>query len=170
MVRTERIFKVHSGVRKRHNKLLRRKTPGRADFVQRLVGGDVIVRRNRPATITESKLKAHLPEFERAFAEGRVEVRTPTGLLVDLNTLKVAETLPAPAAQPHPPLDSVKDDKNAGVGEKMPIFKDGVAFDEDVKPPPRPVLPGDDSEESNPVDAQGGDPVAARKKARKKRE
>lgn len=168
MVRTERIFKVHSGVRKRHNKLLRKKTPGRADFVQRFIGGDIVVRRNRPATITESKLKAHLPEFERAYNEGRAEVRTPTGLLVDLKTLKTVETLPASAAQPHPPLDSAANDKPAG--EKMPIFKDGAAFDENVAPPPRPSLPGDDSEESTPVDNQGGDPAAARRKSRKKKE
>ena len=168
MVRSERIFKVHSGVRKRHTKQLRRQTPGRADFVQRFIGGEVIVRRNRPATITESKLKAHLPEFERAYNEGRAEVRTPTGLLVDLKTLQVAETLPAPAAQPHPPLDSAANDKPAG--EKMPLFKGGAAFDEDVTPPPRVALPGDDSEESTPVDGQGGDPAAARRKSRKKKE
>lgn len=167
MVRSERIFKVHSGVRKRHTKQLRRQTPGRADFVQRFIGGEIVVRRNRPATITESKLKAHLPEFQRAFNEGRAEVRTPTGLLVDLSTLEVKETLPAPTPVPHPPLDSAADDKPAG--EKMPLFKEGDAQDEDVEPPPRSALPGDDSDESTPIMA-GGDPAAARRKSRKKKE
>jgi hypothetical protein len=165
MVRTERIFKVHSGVRKRHTKLKRRKTPGRPDFVQRLAGGDVVVRRNRAATITESKLKAHLPEFERAYNEGRIEVKTPTGQLVDLKTLAVVEKLPAPPPQPHPPLDSAARDTQ-GVGEKMPVYQDGKALDETAEPPPKPVLPGDDAEK-DAVESGHGDPAAVRKRARK---
>lgn len=169
MVRTENIFKVHSGVRKRHNKLLRRKAPGRADFVQRLIGGDVVVRRNRPATITESKLKAHLPEFQRAYDEGRIEVRTPTGQLVDLKTLSVVEKLPAAPPKPQPPLDSAANDKTFpdGVGEDIPSMEGGKALGEDLPSPGVASLPGD---EPVPVEEAGDrDPAAARKKARGKR-
>jgi len=165
MVRTERIFKVHSGVRKRHTKLKRRNTPGRPDFVQRLAGGDVIVRRNRAATITESKLKAHLREFEQAYNEGRIEVRTSTGLLVDLKSLKVVEKLQPPPPLAEPPLDSAKNDKPAG--EKMPMYREGKAMSEEVAPPPKPTLPGDDEEVAL---SSGGDPAATRKRARKKKE
>lgn len=169
MVRSEQIFKVHSGVRKRHTKLVRRKTPGRADFVQRLIGGDVVVRRNRPATITESKLKAHLPEFQRAYSEGRIEVRTTTGQLVDLATLEVVEKLPVALPKPQPPLDSAENDKtfSAGVGENIPPMAGGKALGEDLPSPSTAYLPGD---EPPPVDAEDRDPVAARKKARGKRD
>ena len=164
MVRTERIFKVHSGVRKRHTKLKRRNTPGRPDFVQRLAGGDVVVRRNRAATITESKLKAHLREFEQAYNEGRIEVRTPTGLLVDLKSLKVVETLQPAPPQAEPPLDSAQNDKPAG--EPKPMYREGKALSEEVAPPPKPVLPGDTEEETSL--SAGGDPAAVRKRSRKK--
>jgi hypothetical protein len=172
MVKTERIFKVHSGVRKRHTKQKRRATPGRADFVQRFAGGDIIVRRTRPATITESKLKACLPELQRAYDEGRAEVRTVTGQLVDLATLQATEPLPVTPPAPHPPLDSAENDKTfpGGVGEKRPMFREGKALDEEVTPPPSPALPGDEEEDVDdgaPI-PQGGDPVAFRKKARLK--
>jgi hypothetical protein len=169
MVKTERIFKVHSGVRKRHTRLKRRKLPGRQDFVQRLVGGDVVVRRKRPATITESKLRDNLPEFKRAYEEARIEVRTPTGQLVDLDTLKVTEELPTPVAKPHPPMDSAANDKTfpAGRGHKMPVVEGGIPQGEDAPSPSVASLPGDEPEEIE--DVPGKDPAAARKKERTKK-
>lgn len=165
MVKTERIFKVHSGIRKRHTKDKRRGATGRQAFVQRLAGGVIVVRRARTATITESKLMKHIDEFKRAFAEGKVEVRTITGLLVDLDTLNVVEAPPVTPPQPDFPLDSAANDTK-NVGEKLPPFLGGKAPDEVVEPPAPVELPGSDPEE--PIEA-GVDPVEARKRARKRR-
>jgi hypothetical protein len=170
MAKTEevQIYKVHSGVRKVHTRMKRMKAAGRHRFVQRLAGGDITVRRVRAATITETQLKAHLPELQRAHEEGRIEVRTVTGELVDLKTMKVAAK-PASPPKPAPPLDSAANDKTfpEGVGQKMPMYEGGPALDDNPEPPPTPVLPGDDSS-AGAVTA--GDPVAERKKERKKRE
>jgi hypothetical protein len=132
--------------------------------VQRLAGGDIVVRRARPATITESQLKAHLPELKRAYSEGRIDVRTVTGDLIDLETMKVASRQPSPP-QPKPPLDSAADDKQ-GVGEKMPPYKGAKAVDEPAESPKVMSIPegGEpDEKEEIPPDR---DPASARRKMR----
>lgn len=170
MARTEeQIYKVHSGVRRVHTRLKRMKAAGRQRFVQRFAGGDIVVRRVRPATITESQLRAHLPELKRAYEEGRAEVRTVTGDPVDLNTLKPLVAKKVSPPKPAPPLDSAAADKQfpGGVGEKMPIFEGGKAIDEEMESPSVATLPGDELEDSD--DMESGDPVEARKKARSKK-
>lgn len=164
MARTsEQIYKVHSGVRKRHTKMKRRKSPGRHRLVQRLAGGAIIVRRVRPANITESQIRQHLAELQRAYDEGRAEVRTVGGQLVDLKTMKVLES-PVSPPKPHPPLDSAALDKEH-VGELQPVYPGGKAQTEEVDPLPSPALPGDDSV-GEPVKS-GGDPAVVRKQSRK---
>lgn len=170
MARTEeQIYKVHSGVRKVHTRLQRKKAAGRHRFVQRLAGGDIVVRRVRPATITGTQLRQHLAEFKRARDEGRAEVRTPTGQLVDLDTLKPVAGLPAAPPKPEPPLDSAANDKTfpAGVGEHRPKYPEGKGQAEDAGALPSITLPGDESETK--AVKSGGDPAAARKKSRGKK-
>ena len=168
-VKQEQIYKVHSGVRKRHTRLQRMQATGRVSFVQRFGGGSIVVRRVRPATITETQLKKHLDELQAAYDQGRAEVRTVTGQLVDLKTLEVVEPLPPSTPLPHPPLDSAANDKTfpGGVGQKMPLYREGRAIDEEVAPLPSTSLPGDEEEEA--IVTQGGDPAAYRKKARSKK-
>jgi hypothetical protein len=174
MARTEeQIYKVHSGVRKVNTRLKRMKAAGRHRFVQRLAGGDIVVRRVRPATITETQLKRHLAELKKARDEGRAVVRTVTGEEVNLDTLKPMSKpkFSAAVTRPKPPLDSASTDKTfpGGVGEHIPIHKDGKALDESVQPPATTQLPGEDVSEE--AIRTGGDPVAIRKKksAKKKR-
>jgi len=115
----EEIYKVHSLVRQVQTRTQRYKAPQHHKLVQKLAGGQVIVRRARPATITTSILMRHLDEFKKANEEGRIEVRTPAGGLVDLSTLKT--NAPQPVVKPLPvtPVDSVAKDRTfaAGVGE-----------------------------------------------------
>lgn len=164
------MYKVHSGVRKVHTRATRRKTPGRARFVQRLLGGAVIVRRVRPATITKTQLLDNLEEFKVANKEGRIEVKTVTGELIDLETMTPIEKAPAPP-KPHPPLDSIANDKTFehGVGRHMPKYPDGKGIAEDASLlAPKGLVEDDEAVEPLPEDS-GTDPAAARKKHRNKK-
>lgn len=159
------IYKIHSLVRKVQTRTLRQKAAGRHRFVQRLAGGDITVRRARPATVTEGKLVRHLAELRAAVREGKIEVRTPTGRVVDIfgdEHHYVDETPKASKPLPNPPLDSVANDKTFehGVGEHRPLFEGG---DPQTTTPESPTnlggLVGDD--ENVPVQTSG-DPALAR--------
>lgn len=168
------IYKIHSLVRKVQTRLKRQKAAGRHRFVQRLAGGDITVRRARPATVTEAKLERHLAELREAVREGKIEVRTPTGRVVDILEPPPAyfddddldgleeETPVVSKPLPHPPLDSAANDKTFehGVGEDRPLFEGG---DPQGVTPESPTnlggLVGDD--ENVPVQT-AGDPARAR--------
>jgi hypothetical protein len=119
-----KVYLIKSVVRGRYNRTERKQQPGRQRFVQRLAGGRFVVRRARPVRITEAALKHHLDTIKEAVAAHSVVVTTLTGQHVDLNTFEVG---PAKAAKPkpNPPLDSAKNDKNKGVGYKVPATPEG---------------------------------------------
>ena len=109
----ERVFYVQNTVRRVATKAQRRAAPGRQKFTQRVGGGDVLVRRNRTATVTESKLRLHLADFKRRVAMGALLVTDSVGNPIDLDTF---EATPAPATlantKPQFPLDDVRNDPN----------------------------------------------------------
>lgn len=152
-------YLVRSVIRGRSNRTARATQVGRRGFVQRIAGGTILVRRARPARITEAVLKANLAELKKAVLEHRVVVTTPAGQLVDLETFEVAPPV-ADKPLPNPPLDSAKNDKNEGIGyhvppnptgtpqnaEKPELLQRGSLLDEEdePEPPTQPViLPGD---------------------------
>jgi hypothetical protein len=167
MASEDPVYKVHSMVRKVATRLHRQKSASRHRFVQRLAGGDITVRRARPATITRAQLERHLEVLKKAELEGKIEVRTHTGVPVDLKTLKpvpgrlIAKPLAAA------PLDSAADDKTfeQGVGEHIPAVVGGKGISEEVEAPESSELPGSDEV---PVEG-GGDPVETRKAKKKKK-
>lgn len=124
------LYVVRSVIRGRSNRTARAMQAGRRGFVQRFAGG-FIVRRARPARITEAVLKANLEEIKKAVRELRVEVVTPSGQLVDLDTFSVAPPV-ADKPLPNPPLDSAKNDKNANIGYKVPPNPTGTPLDAEV--------------------------------------
>lgn len=117
--------------RGRNNRTARVAVPGRIPFVQRIAGGRIIVRRARPARITEAVLKANLPEIAKLVALQTIVVKTLDGKVVDLETLGVAKTVAPPSPPPNPPLDSAKNDKNEGVGYNVPGSPEGTTLDSD---------------------------------------
>lgn len=125
----EQVYLVHSAVRKLSTRLKRVTAPTRHKFVQRLAGGTIIVRRVRPARITEEVLNKNLEELKQAVDEGRIEVRTMTGQVVDLNTLKAS---PLPATKPLP--DPVKAEKPPP-SINMPLYPEGKGQLEEVVAP-----------------------------------
>ncbi len=129
-------YVIHSGVRKRHTRHLRMQSAiaNRAKFVQKVGGGDILVRRSRPATVTDEKLMQHLDEIKAKAKQGLLEVRTTTGQLVDLETMKVvgpATSATKPVA--HPPMDSVARDKQ--IGTHVRAYPEGRAHNESVEKP-----------------------------------
>lgn len=83
-------YVLHSMVRKVQTRIRRVLAPKRHKFVQRLGGGEVTLRRGRPVTVTKVLFDKLLPEIKQRHADGMLEVRTPTGQLVDLSTMEVA--------------------------------------------------------------------------------
>jgi hypothetical protein len=121
-------YLLQSAVRGRSNRTQRAAIPGRQPFVQRLAGGRVIVRRARPARISEAVLIAHLAEIKAAVAKHQIVVTTVDGRPVDLGSFEVG-TLAANSPPPNPPLDSAKNDKNEGVGYNVPGSPEGTTLD-----------------------------------------
>ena len=143
-------YMIHSAVRKRHTRMARAKAPSRHRFVQRLAGGTIVVRRNRPARVTAKKLKECLAELKTAAAEGRIDVKTETGQLVDLTTMTIA-AVPITPPKPAPPTSSVATDKQ--VGTPKPMYPEGKAQDEVAATPAitQPDIPdGIDPDEELP--------------------
>lgn len=152
-------YKIHSLVREISTRLQRQQAPTRHRFVQRLAGGEILVRRMRPTTVTKAVLLQHLDVIKQAAEEGKLEVRTMVGELVDLKTFN---TEPSPKSKPlpTPPLDSVERDKTFehGVGEHKPLFPEGGTPMTEAPPlSVRPPVMSDDE----PIKV-GGDPAKAR--------
>lgn len=152
---------VRSAVRDRNNRTARAAQTGRRTFVQRFAGGTIVVRRARPARLSEAVLRANLEEFKRAVLEHRITVTTLSGQAVDLSTFEVGpkEATPPP---PNPPLDSAKNDKNAGIGYDIPPTPEGTGVNaetpellqsripEGTEPPPPPAPEAQAAEEVIP--------------------
>lgn len=121
---------------------------GRVPFVQRFAGGTILVRRARPARISEAALKANFAEIKRAVDQHKVEVTTLNGRLVNLSTWEVA---PAPAVLPlpNPPLDSAMNDKNEGIGYDVPPTPEGTTMN---APEPELLQAGHSQTEEAPVE------------------
>lgn len=140
-------YAVHSTVRGRHNRTLRAQSPVHHTLTQHLAGGDYRLVRGRPVQLTEEKFQLLLPELREKAAAGILEVKTLDGRLVDLTTLETS-TLPAPVPAPHPPLDSIANDKPAG--NPMPQFPGGDTAISTFGPPS--LVTGAPSEAPEPQD------------------
>jgi hypothetical protein len=145
-------FLLKSATRDRTNRTARVAQVGRRAFVQRLAGGTILVRRARPARISEAVLLANIEEIKKAVSEYRIVVTTPAGQAIDLSTLEAAP-LGASKPPPNPPLDSAKNDQNQGIGYDVPPTPEGTGrnaetpellqqrLQEGTEPPPPPSLP-----------------------------
>jgi hypothetical protein len=123
------LYKLKSVVREAHNRTARAQIPGRRPLVTRLLGGVLTIRRGKPVTVTADTLQANLVEIQRAVALHQIMVTTLDDRGVDLETFLVAPAEP-PKTQPHPPLDSAQNDKNEGVGYKVPPTPEGTTSDQ----------------------------------------
>lgn len=160
-------FVLHNTVRRRHTRLKRMQAASRHRFKQ-YVAGAVRVTRNRPRPVKQSFIEKHLEELKAKEKAGLMEVRTPGGQLVDLNTMTAAPP-PAPKPLPHPPMDSAANDEP--MGAPMPIYREGKGVDEPVEPP---ALANDDIPEGIEPESPAPEPTPSgrgyrRKKAAKKR-
>jgi hypothetical protein len=133
---------IHSAVRKRHTRLARMKSPKHHDLVQRI--GGLVIRRSRPIHVPVDKLEQILPELRQAHAEGRLELRTADGRLVNLHTGEIGLNHPVPPL-PNPLPDSAARDKPAGI--PVAPYLEGTPM---MQTPKRPsVLPAENEEDED---------------------
>lgn len=162
-------------VRRQRTRLKRMQAPGRHRFKQYV--GDVRLVRNRPRPVRRSFVEKHLEQLKAMEAEGTVEVRTESGQLVDLNTMKSAAP-PAPKPQPKPQMDSVANDKP--MGSPKPVYEEGKGINEPVDPPalategipegfaPTPELPPEPEPKEPEPEVPEPAPSAPRKRSKKR--
>lgn len=147
-------YVVHNTVRARHTRSLR--VLAAQHPRQRVHVGDSQMRvvRGRPLYITEEQLRRYQAELQDKAHQGVLEVRTASGQLVDLATLKVAPPPVAPPI-PHVRLDSIAND------DPGPMIRIPPAGDLDETIPGEPSLfanlGGDDEEGGDEGEAAQGD-------------
>lgn len=151
-------FYVHSGVRKRHTRLKRMQASTHPALVQHI--GGLIVRRSRPVRISEAKVAEILPQLQQAHAEGRLELRTPDGRLVDLQSLAPVTAPEVSRPLPNPPLDSAANDKPTGA--QLPAYYEGTAISAKTTTPALVAetvadLTDDDAEQEVETDPEASD-------------
>jgi len=161
----EEQYKISSGIRKRGTRSARLQSAAIVRPARHVGGGDLVVRRGCSTVVGLSTLQKHMAELQQGVADGRFEIRTLAGQLVDLATLTSA---PVPVAPPKPIVrpDSAANDKTfaKGVGELVPQYQDGYALTQKVDSPAITV----DVATSDGEPALDGvsDPVAERKRRR----
>lgn len=160
----EPVLVLHNTVRRRHTRLKRMQAAGRHRFKQFV--GDVRVTRNRPRPVRQSFVEKHLEQLKMMVEEGTMEVRTESGQLVDLETMKAAPP-PPPKPQPKPPQDTAANDKPAG--SPKPVYEEGKGVDEPVE---APALANDELPEGEepevPVDRPSTSGRGSQKKTKKR--
>ena len=102
-------YAIHSTVRSRHNRTQRAGQPAPHRFKQHIGPGQRRLIRGRPLLLTEEDFKKYLDEIKAKAAVGILEVRTPGGQKIDLETLEPVAPPPA-TLLPNPPLDSIARD------------------------------------------------------------
>lgn len=114
-------YQVLNTCRGRHNRTARAMLPTHRGMKLHLNGGEHRIVRARPLILTENQFQKHLIELKAKASAQLIEVRTMDGRKVDLDTLEASAPQAIPPL-PHPPLDSVALDKNAGMGEIIPPY------------------------------------------------
>jgi hypothetical protein len=128
-------YHIHNTTRSQATRVTRAAGARRSKTVLLLGGGSVRVLRGRPVAVAESTVRRLHAELVQKYSQGLLKVTTPRGDLVDLTTLKPLVSAPKPAPKPHPPVDSINNDKNEGVGIKVPRLEGNVSADAQVEPP-----------------------------------
>lgn len=117
-----KLYHLMSTSRSVRTRVVRAHNPMHSGLKQ-FIAGEYRLIRKRPLVFTEEQLAKHLQEVKNKQALGMLEVRTPDGRLVDLETMQVATASAAPP-KPAPPKDSIANDEPWG--EKMSEVPAGV--------------------------------------------
>jgi hypothetical protein len=113
-------FLIHSTVRGRHNRTQRAAQPAHHRFKQYIGDQQLRLIRGRPLALTEEAFQKALPEIKAKAALGILEVRTPGGERIDLETLQPVAPAAPSAPLPNPPADSIANDQPWG--ETIPRY------------------------------------------------
>ena len=171
------LYHVHNMSRALSTRAKRYTSPTHRGMVQFMAGQRII--RGRPLVIDENTLLKNLDSLKSSETAGYIEVRTPDGRRVDLETLEPAAP---PPAVPLPIIvpDSMNND--VPTGRPMPIYPDGavqsskptpqespVAVEEIVEPTPVAPTAPEQPSESTDVEYQEEGGGAPRKFGKGKR-
>lgn len=135
MADDKELFHIVSTSRSIRTRTVRARNATHAGLKQ-FIGGQYRLIRNRPLVLPKSEVDKYLDEIKAKQSAGMVEVRTPDGRLVDLETFEVEPPLPV-APKPHPPQDSIENDDawgedNPSVPEGKPVAQAIRELDEKV--------------------------------------
>lgn len=114
-------YHIYNTSRDPRTRLKRYQAPSHRGMTQRV--GIRRVVRGRPTVVSEETLLANLELFKKKVTAGYIQVTTPDGRPVSLDTMEAAPKQPAPP-KPSWVEDSVVNDKPSGV--KTPIYPDGA--------------------------------------------
>lgn len=131
-------YALHSVVRKKNFRFHRAQLGAHMKRKHFLGNGTLRLVPDRRLVISEELLMKHLDEFRQKAADHVLEVRTLDGRLFDLMTLKAGPAEPTPPL-PHPPLDSIANDKQ--VGQYIPPYVgDDNSLPQVLAPGEKPAL------------------------------
>jgi hypothetical protein len=151
-------YHIHNLTRSKETRVQRALNARHSKTVLYLGGSTVRVLRGRPVAVAESTIRRLHAELVQKETLGLLKVTTPRGDRIDLATLKPTVAAPVPPPAPKPPLDSIENDANAGIGLKTPKLVGNADVSEQLEPPkvgrraiPEGTIPeGKDPAESAP--------------------
>ena len=120
-------YAIHSTSRAVTSRTTRAAQPSHKGLKQYVLPAQHRLIRGRPIGLSEEVLLANLAELRAKSDAGVIEVRTSSGLLVNLATLAVAPAVQEAPKRP-PVLDTAANDKPAG--EHKPIYPEGPTMQE----------------------------------------
>lgn len=122
----EKLYHLMNTCRSVQTRVVRANNPTHSGLKQ-FIGGTHRLIRQRPLVFSEELLLQHLDEIRKKHAIGMLEVRTPDGRLVDLETLEPGPSEPTPL-KPAPLQDSIANDEPWG--ERMETVPGGAPMAE----------------------------------------
>lgn len=150
-------YHIHNLTRSRETRMQRAKNAFHSKTVLFLGGSSVRIVRGRPVVVGESVIRRLHGELVRKEAQGLLKVTTPRGDRVDLTTLRPVVLAPVPPPVPKPLLDSINNDRNEGMGLRLPRLQGNADASEVLSPPKvgrRAIPEGDVSPEEVPREPQ----------------
>ena len=138
------LYHLVSTARSVRTRTVRANNPTHSGLKQFIAGTYRLIR-NRPLVFTEEMLRKHLDEIKQKNAIGMLEVRTPDGRLVHLDTLEPMSATPSP---PKPVFrqDSIANDD--AWGEKVEGVPAGVPLQDVVEETEEDIENESEEEES----------------------
>jgi hypothetical protein len=128
-------YHIHNTVRSQATRTQRAANATHSKTVLHLGGGSLRVMRGRPVVVTSDTLRLFHAELVLLEAQGLVKVTTTRGDRINLATMRVEVPAPVAPPLPNPPIDSVFNDKNEGIGQASLQYRGNLPENAEVEVP-----------------------------------